>query len=1115
MLISILFKFTGKFSGTLFYRAKKEAAAWGKLNETRQIYRYGLLRRFQNWGNEHPFLFSFWICTCAALFAFTATAYFPQADAPSWLAQVRSLGIKFPSVSNTNMDLAAFTGVPWTVQATIVALVYPIVLSFITLLLQRKAHSMVLLRVYLIESAVLPAGISSVALLVVLGIQYFMTPYANITESEPLFSFVLVTDATWLILNIVLTGLFLTRTIRFIQEEEQQRAFKRQALNIALQTELHKALIKNLYVRAPADDWKLSGADSDDLPIITTVPFTLGGKIVSIALRRKYVLTDVRLNLLRFVARRWHKRAIGFGRPQPTLLFNPKIGGSYSGEVVLCSILNGPSLTRVEQYLVNHAFIFRRERSEAKALSTQLMLEELAAEVRVAIEQRKFEAAVDAIQALTTFHNLLLKASAVEINGVSESTAMLSESPGSFFTSDSFDHLWVRPYRDLNRLAVASMENGDHLLRRLSAATEAITRDVATRPEKLHINAMRVGSNLAFELGRWWLQKVDEIMLPGTTEFSGVLPPRLNKSYDRGMLALIGYWGNLNFYYRPPTSGTAEAQWDANRGRVLIYTKHIEDMASIFITAVSRRDITASRRLLDSFLKWWGTRQYGFRFTDNVAPYKSANFTISIAYLNWTDAYDKLWDGRTPLTPDLANNALFIALQRYWEDMRIYLSLHLINSAGYRPKMDSLEVNLAAMLISGRALYDGGTVKASKLRSIDQAMAAIIRAAFSTDGNQARINAFAEDQRESRKRELEVPGWSYGWSSIDSASIESMQTAHAILLMSIAPEFPHYSSLSKRQVESWLWNVDKHQEVERYLDSLRELMTSPEFYKNNSRTIKRLREKLGNNHKLNKAMPKSLEMLSSLAATARHERLMWLSALSVDASRIESLRVDVSQQLFELSEFPEYIKNIVFSPGLTAPPTNGRMSEQRQQFLEIVGHGHNSNDTEISANQLRFHMVIPALFKKIQSEGIAAIPSASVYEDFESSESDRLAFVIATADECNRLRNEGQEPIILVGQSYAGHFLSPGAWLILNFQLPKGVTFTPREGLGSELPRYCLNGAPIIETETPEEKVYVLPASTISTFYVSGKSAADALSLTWTDADSETLSLQYSCSATF
>jgi hypothetical protein len=64
-----------------------------------------------------------------------------------------------------DFDVATYTGVPWSVQSTLVALVYPIVLAFIALMLQRKANSTVSLRVYVLDSGVIPAGASSVGLL--------------------------------------------------------------------------------------------------------------------------------------------------------------------------------------------------------------------------------------------------------------------------------------------------------------------------------------------------------------------------------------------------------------------------------------------------------------------------------------------------------------------------------------------------------------------------------------------------------------------------------------------------------------------------------------------------------------------------------------------------------------------------------------------------------------------------------------------------------------------------------------------------------------------------------------------------------------------------------------
>ena len=112
-------------------------------------------------------------------------------------------------------------GVPWGVQATLVALVYPIVLSFVALMRQRRAHSTVALRVYILDSAVVPAGASSIGLLLAMGAQYFVAPYGNQLFLAKYMAPLLLMHGTWFAGNLFLTGFFLSHTVRFIQEEER------------------------------------------------------------------------------------------------------------------------------------------------------------------------------------------------------------------------------------------------------------------------------------------------------------------------------------------------------------------------------------------------------------------------------------------------------------------------------------------------------------------------------------------------------------------------------------------------------------------------------------------------------------------------------------------------------------------------------------------------------------------------------------------------------------------------------------------------------------------------------------------------------------------------------
>jgi hypothetical protein len=90
------------------------------------------------WGGSHPIIFAAIVgLGCAIL----ALACWP-APYPNWAF------IPFPDLPSDYTN-AAFFGTIWSVQATLIALVYPIVLTFVPILLQRRASSKFALTFYL------------------------------------------------------------------------------------------------------------------------------------------------------------------------------------------------------------------------------------------------------------------------------------------------------------------------------------------------------------------------------------------------------------------------------------------------------------------------------------------------------------------------------------------------------------------------------------------------------------------------------------------------------------------------------------------------------------------------------------------------------------------------------------------------------------------------------------------------------------------------------------------------------------------------------------------------------------------------------------------------------
>lgn len=623
-------------TGRIGPRARREVRSWTRGNPTLRTYRYGLVRRFLMWGTDHPVVFAASIGLLAA-----GSAYLLAIQ--KWTAP---WGLPAP-VIKADFDIAAFAGVPWSVQSTLVALVYPIVLSFITLMLQRKAHSAVSLRVYILDSAVVPAGASSVGLLLVMGAQYFGTPYSSPCFLAKFMAPLLAMNGAWLLVNVVLTGFFLSRTVRFIQEDEQRHAFTRVAVDVALRAELIAAVKQHIFVNAPQVDWGYPDIETEEgtVPRVYTFSVSEGQPAVKRNIKGSLVLYDVDLRLLQLVVALWTRRAARFSASRtgknPTLTFPAKVGDEPSGAIVLCSIEDGPPLYWYERLLVRMAFHYRPVRVGTLSLSTRKMLEEIGGEVESAAEQQRFGAAEERLLDVLRLHRTLLLAGAADAEGIEGNAATIGVSPYAWGNS-SFDLEWLKPYRDVGRIAVNSLEDDPRLFRSLAVVPVGIASRLPPRPEKLLFNAQLVGTNLAYQLANWWTRKADTSLPPSATTFSGTLPAPLSKVYEQAIVTFIGSWGHFRVDVPKTFKGGDIAAWQAFSGRALVYANHIENSAQLFLKAVSRGDETGSVWLLENLLKWWGNREHELRCADIEDDFRVRHVTMTLASKDWEDVKDFL-----------------------------------------------------------------------------------------------------------------------------------------------------------------------------------------------------------------------------------------------------------------------------------------------------------------------------------------------------------------------------------------------------------------------------------------------------------------------------------------
>lgn len=1102
----------GWLTGSAGSRARHVVSGWTKNNATLRTLRYGRFRRFLLWSADHPVIFAILIGIFSA-----GIAYITAGN--HWGDKVPN----FPKLTlNNKFDIGSYTGVPWSVQATLVALVYPIVLSFIALMLQRRAHSSVALRVYVLDSVVVPAGASSIGLLLAMGVQYFATPYvptAVITESLVSLP---VMNGTWFVINVALTGVFLSRTVRFLQEEEERHSYTRIAVDVVLRTELTSTVKQYIFVNAPYTHW---GFDRNDVsPQVHMFSFSDGEPAVQRDLKGSFVLHDVHLSILRWVVNSWCKRARlqqkNSNELTPSISFPPIVGESASGQVTLCSVENGPPLTLLEQLLIKAAFYYRPYRLGKFSLSTNKMLEEMAAEVQSAAELQRFSAAVAGLRNVLLLHKTLLLASAADNQDTTGNAAMMGTSPYAWGET-SFNTEWLETYREINRIAVTHLEQDTRLFRRMSGIPASIANTLPPNPEKLIIDAMWVGKNLMYQLAIWWTKKADASLVPGGATFCGTLPAPLSKIYEQAIIDFVGSWGHLRIRIPKTETFNDAEKWEKLTSRALVYAKHIENSAEIFLDAVFRGDEVASRWLLDHFLKWWGNKEYELKYRD-LDDYQVRHVTLTLAKKTWPEVQNFLFDGGQHVTVETAGDALSLAIQRYWESIRLYVVLLLIHNAGHKKDSDCRELRFAASLIKGIALHSGGRTSCRPIDNVDTITTALLSTMFGIEKVEHHLDVFAENLDRNRESPV-VSGWIY--SLRNPPELSRLQHAQATLLIAVATQHGKgkgkgkgkHIDKNKKLIESWWRDLDKLKSVARYFQELHQQVLSDDFNFSLSRSLASAMQ-LVSEEQIRSSRNEIASTMDELRKVALHEHTITLRALQVDEQKVRRFAIQIGAHAFDSQRWQTHTKtSLLFEPQLDAEQQALRLEDYKTRYVTDVSEEADNGNAESIAEHVRELALAYSLRKCIVDTGLKPVNDESLRNNYEATATEKQAFISAVADRCRVLRSAGIEPIILVGRALPPSYLElyywgPNTW---QCELPSGIALRHGDTSKNEPQVTFINETPVLQLNTPNGDCYVVPSTMLKTLELAGSDALSALSISWTQLSDEKLEFLITWKAKF
>jgi hypothetical protein len=815
--------------------ARRDEVAWFAQNVHRRRLALSRVERELLFAGEHPLRFAFSLLALQIVLLVFVSMLPPEWFTPAWFDW------------KTAEQLSHFTTV-WTIQATLAALVYPIVISFVAVYLQRRPAAEAFIHLYMLDSGALAAGLSSLALVVVMGVQYLMLSTWG-TESLPGWAAI---DTAWFVLNAALTTFFLFRTVEFLRPEVQTNVVQRYTVNVALPRDVQRLNTFQVLAGSIAKGWFPVPSFGDDKApegprlLIGSYGFREGTVQGAVSLPAQMRLVDVRLWLVRLVVGGWYRRALNWPRPErtnsfggdkprPLLTVPMSPGTAYDGEFPLARVADGPALTGWQRRVLRWAVVLRRTSRERYGIRVDAILGELAADARSMAAKPDNEGFERAYSALVDLHGLLLAASLDKTESGEEGSWAMLPDTAKFF-SRALHENWSESYRGVFQSAIEGMVRDTRPLRRLCHLLQHLDGDeLRASPVEIREHLLQMPPLMMYQLSNWWAFRVEEQgILDHSHRQMVVLRPPLNRVYEEVLSTFVAGWENGRPDKPRRSRDAQKVEWSTLPTLARLNVKHIEETARMLLSAVLRGDQAAAEWLADVLSKWWGTLDFDHE------PYqlydKTAFITVDDLGLDWPAFCAKFGldndedEAGERLRPTLQQGAFQAALRNYWTDVRflsIELMLDWVRSVPVATANSSLAFEIACGFLTGKQWKSGGQAvdALSDLSPPEYLVAKVRQFAASGEwrgGYVGRLDRFVERVKDMRRPNM-VSSRVYSFGGADD--VESLQESQLELLAVLAssdwglprslqrqldvwfdPRFNHYSSIEilRNRLKSWI-----------------------------------------------------------------------------------------------------------------------------------------------------------------------------------------------------------------------------------------------------------------------------------------------------------------------
>ena len=1083
--------------GWVFNGLSRRAALWVKeWNQTsvdRKRLSYPVIEQVLRRAGEHPALFLGLVWLAAATLSVGL----------GWAAP-KYLGFYLIPSRWSPEELLTYFGTLWTLQGTVAALVYPIVIAFVAVLLQRRTTAKLSLRLYALDAAVVPAGSSAMALLTWMGIEYVLLSYAPVE----LLAAAMVGNSAWFVLNSLLTGWFLYRTVRYLNDEERLQVFTRFAVQVTFPRDVRAHLLGLIF--ASAQDHKLipgkSFTSEDAGPKVLLYPMSEGTPCVTVRCQKEQAITDVRLRLLAWGVSLWLRNAkkvkaapgIAGLQPQYALLEIPITpGATVEGEVVLCRVRDGKPPGPIASFLIRHSVVFGPPPRPDTSYSSNEILEELAFEALTLAEQRRFEAASETVRGLADLHADLIRSGAfINDKGEHDNAALLPDPYG--FGSRRIHERWLGVYRQLAETAVRDLSHDPILYGRHCYLAYRIIGSLKGQHLDILVYVLHLSTHLIYRLGNWWSAKVEEHGIVTHDALHGVaLPPPQGGIYDRALQTFIEGWEALNLWESDEHPASAHDAWARNSRYARFAAAQAEQTVRMLLGAVVRGDKAAALWLADAFLKWWDKHQHRlerYRGHDRQNPL----ITFACVEQKWSEVrllLDAVPEGQQELT--LAGEVISTLLRRYWSDLRLVLILILLDWTPANAPLDAFTLELAIALLQGRNLKHGGRVDADALTNPPNVLFRLIRVQTADRKYELLLDKLVDYAQDLRR-----PGMVAGriHSTVGANDIDSLGVSQSQLLVAITDAAMERLPDLKGTVGKWAQNLQQLQRLKALAQRLAESIDSEPFKEKRLATMA-VRTALGLRDNLDEArdwVKAALRDFESLATQTHDETL---KNAPISRARLDLVGKTVSDYVLGSD-------NKVFPFTLT-PVLELVLEAGEKKSLTVSG------IDKAPYTDPPLELDSPSLLTRY-NEHVSESIGAFVIDDYLKTSGiqplrgdSETAFFEDLSSRARALREQGFTPILLVSARDAPELVQPWRHQVQETERIAGVSVRMRQADDVAGVVAYFNEVPTHRTPLFGENCYVVPGEHFEKLLYTTRANGSCISVTATPEANHKLQLKF------